>query len=165
MTCKLEGGKIMKSIRSKGISLLLAVSMIISVLVIPAVAAEVEDYPSAVSTATTLRTIWPSSATFYGVTSGVPGNSIDVKISYTSRDESSNSSGYYITGVSKAEIVGYTGWYAARNISITDIRYYSNNQFAIVTFTYEASVGTGYATYSSAVTIESAIGTHSYDVS
>lgn len=54
-------------------------------------------------------TIWPCSQTFYNVKAGVKDNTIDVKVNFTCRDEASNLTGYYITGVLDAELVGYEG--------------------------------------------------------
>lgn len=137
---------------SRFISAFLVVCTLSCVMLIPASAAN----DSSVGP----YTIWPCSQTFYNVEAGVPGNTIDVKINFTCRDEASNSTGYYITGVLNAVLVGKSGWTSVRNVQVeTDkITYTSNCQYANVPIKFEGSIGSGYAEYSTSVTITAKIG-------
>lgn len=78
-----------------------------------------------------------------------------ITVKYTVRPESSNSSGYYITGVLSASIQNLKGWTSvgAANINTNGIVYSQNHQQAVVPVTYEASIGEGYSTYSNTITI------------
>lgn len=78
-----------------------------------------------------------------------------VTVNYTVRPETSNSSGYYITGILNGSIKNLKGWTDVRNVNINrnSIIYSQNYQQAVVSFTYEASIGEGYSTYSNTITI------------
>jgi hypothetical protein len=151
----------MKKQQKRIIAFLLSLCLVISATVVPAFAAETDSYAESAVISEDVaspQTMWPSTHTFKYCDSGVTGKTIDLKIYYTCRDEDSNSSGYYITGVMRAEIVGHSGWTAVRNASISSVTYSSNHQYATIVVTFQASVGAGYADYSTMVKISSKIG-------
>lgn len=80
----------------------------------------------------------------------------EITLPYTIRNEASNSSGYYITGVLSGSIRNVKGWTAVRNVDFNpfDITYSDNHQVAVVPITYEASIGSGYATYDDIIVID-----------
>lgn len=82
------------------------------------------------------------------------GGIISVTVYYTTRYDSGNSSGKYITGITSLKASKKSGWYSVSSTcSITNISYSANHQTADITFTYKASTGAGYNTYSGSITL------------
>lgn len=87
----------------------------------------------------------------------VGGNTqrLGVKIVYTVRDEVSNSSGFYITGVKSVRLDNKYNWYAVKDIRIKSItNYRDNHQKVDVYIEYKGSQGNGYHTYTAKTTID-----------
>ena len=79
------------------------------------------------------------------------GNTIKIKATIVYRDESSNSTGHYIVNVEDLTITSYSGWVKATNASIISKTYSNNCQTVTVKFSYQASIGEGYTTYTAQV--------------
>lgn len=74
-------------------------------------------------------------------------------VKYTKRDEPSNASGYYATGVQSITARNVSGWtYVASNAVINSVSYSDNHQQVTVNFTYNASIGSGVSAYTGTVT-------------
>lgn len=91
------------------------------------------------------------------VVKNVAENIADITVKYTVRDEISNRSGYYITGIQSASVKEVKGWTAIRSDVTIDREHivYSNNfQTAAVPIVYYASIGSGYGKQTATVLIE-----------
>lgn len=91
------------------------------------------------------------------VVKNVAENIADITVKYTVRDEISNRSGYYITGIQSASVKKVKGWTAIRSDVTIDREHivYSNNfQTAAVPIVYHASIGSGYGMQTATVLIE-----------
>ena len=76
-------------------------------------------------------------------------NKVRATFTVTVRDETANSSGFYITGIKGVSIKNVSGWYSVKSTgSIKSISYTNNHQQATVDITYQASAGAGNNTYS-----------------
>lgn len=106
------------------------------------------------ATGNSTREILSSSKTFYHTYTS--GYSVKIKINYTYRYESSNSSGKYITGITGGTITKVSGWTSIGSYSINtnSVKYTSNSQYATVEYSYYGSMGAGNNIYDSgAVTL------------
>lgn len=70
----------------------------------------------------------------------------------TVRDETANSSGFYITGFKSITVTKVSGWQNVSDGEIKSITYANNHQQAVVKFTFKGSIGSGYKDYSGIVT-------------
>lgn len=85
--------------------------------------------------------------------------SVTVKIYYTYRYESSNSSKKYITGIQYGTITSYSGWKSVSglNVSTNSVNYSNNNQTASFTVSYYGGMGDGNTSYMSSTVVISLI--------
>ena len=82
------------------------------------------------------------------------GYSVKILVTYTARDETANSSGLYITGVQSIDVTGYSKWdKVSSKVTINSITYSNNRQKAVISLTYQASIGAGLNSYQDSVTI------------
>lgn len=74
---------------------------------------------------------------------------ITIKIYYTYRYESSNSSGRYITGIQRGTILSCSGWKSASGLSVStnSVVYSNNHQRASFSISYYGGMGTGNTSY------------------
>jgi len=88
------------------------------------------------------------------------GNNYAAKITltFTVRNDSSNATGLYITGILNGTAQKVSGWVSIDPSSVHIIRdgitYSRNNQVASVPITYEGSIGSGYQTYHDIIIID-----------
>lgn len=68
------------------------------------------------------------------------GNSATFQVDFTVRDETSNSSGFYITGINSVSVDSFSGWksVAVKDWSNGDVTYQDNHQTAKIPITYAA---------------------------
>ena len=138
--------------------MLLVLAMSISCLVLPAGAVQVEGNPCDMHMAVQPREIMTFSKTQRDDKSTDELVLIaDITVKYTVRDEVSNRSGYYITGIQSASVKKVKGWTAISSDVTIDREHivYSNNfQTAAVPIVYHASTGSGYEDKTAIVLIE-----------
>lgn len=74
---------------------------------------------------------------------------ITIKIYYTYRYESSNSSGRYITGIQSGTILSWSGWKSASGlrVSTNSVIYTNNHQNASFSISYYGGMGSGNTSY------------------
>ncbi|MBS4880532.1 MAG: hypothetical protein KH138_09580 [Firmicutes bacterium] len=134
----------------KILAMLLSLVMMCSCFVITAGAVETQDVDVSPMNAREVLTLSQTQNIYVG-------NKIaKLTVNYTVRSEPSNTSGYYITGILNASITNVVGWTAVNSATInrSGITYADNHQLATVPITYQGSVGSGYATYSTVITIQ-----------
>ena len=134
------------------ITMMLALIMAVSCLMVPASASDTES-----AQAGDISTIAPRQILTYSKVhrAYVGANAVDITIKFTARDDIANDSGYYITGILNSSIKNVSGWYSVGAVSInrSGITYSNNFQYASVPVTYQASGGSGFHTYTTTVSI------------
>ena len=134
-------GVLMKKI----LAMLLSLVMMCSCFVITAGAVETQDVDVSPMNAREVLTLSQTQNIYVG-------NKIaKLTVNYTVRSEPSNTS-----GILNASITNVVGWTAVNSATInrSGITYADNHQLATVPITYQGSVGSGYATYSTVITIQ-----------
>ena len=130
----------------KLVAMVMAVAMSISCFVITASAV---DFNENGGQSVSVSAVQPREILTYTKTQKVYVGSLAAKVTlqYTTRSESGNSSGEYITGVKSISIAKVSGWTSVRNVKVTRMAYSNNHQKADAYISYEGSVGSGYTTY------------------
>lgn len=82
------------------------------------------------------------------------GKRMKLTVKYTICSEFENSSGKYITDITSLSAKNkYNDWQSIGACTQTEVNYSSNHQVATISFTFRASIGSGYSTYDGSITI------------
>lgn len=136
----------------KLVAMMLAVAMSVSCFVLTAGAVDVNEVGGQ---SVSLTEVQPREILTYTKTQKIYEGSLVAKVTlkYTTRSESGNTSGEYITGVKSISIAKVSGWVNVNSVSVKKIEYSKNHQRANVFITYKGSTGSGYHKYDDEITI------------